>query len=81
VLDSSRAGEITILFEQRISRFQERSAELQIPRLPGFPVESCGFGQLHVVLFGENHKSGVGESCEVGNPGTLGMTKERATVS
>ncbi len=21
---------------------------------PGFPVESCGFGQLHVVLFGEN---------------------------
>jgi hypothetical protein len=22
---------------------------------PGFPVESCGFGQLHVVLFRENH--------------------------
>src|SRR5580692_6669626 len=47
---------------------------------PGFPVESCGFGQLHVVLFRENHISGPGESCEVGNPGTLGMTKERATV-
>jgi hypothetical protein len=42
---------------------------------PGFPVESWGFGQLHVVLFKENHISGTGESCEVGNPGTLGMTK------
>jgi hypothetical protein len=47
---------------------------------PGFPVKGCGFGQLHVVLFRENHISGAGESCEVGNPGTLlGMTKERAT--
>jgi len=46
----------------------------------GFPVESCGFGQLHVVLFRENHISGTGESGEVGNPGTLGMTKERVTV-
>src|SRR6267142_4828099 len=27
----------------------------QIPRLPGFPVKSCGFSQLRVVLFGENH--------------------------
>jgi hypothetical protein len=42
---------------------------------PGFPVEGCGFEQLHVVLFEENHISGTGESCEVGNPGTLGMTK------
>jgi hypothetical protein len=25
---------------------------------PGFPVESCGFGQQHVVLFRENHISG-----------------------
>jgi hypothetical protein len=48
---------------------------------PGFPVESCGFGQLHVVFFGENHMSGAAESCDVGNPGTLGMTKERAMVS
>jgi hypothetical protein len=49
---------------------------------PGFPVESYGFGQLHVVLFRENHISGAVisgavESGEVGNPGTLGMTKER----
>src|SRR5665213_2699524 len=42
---------------------------------PGFPVESCGFGQQPVVLLRENHISGAGESCEVGNPGTLGMTK------
>jgi hypothetical protein len=42
---------------------------------PGFPVESCGFAQLHVVLFRENHTCGRGESGEVGNPGTLGMTK------
>jgi hypothetical protein len=39
---------------------------------PGFPVESCGFGQLHVVLFRENHIGGAGERCEVGNPGTVG---------
>jgi hypothetical protein len=44
---------------------------------PGFPVESCCFEQVHVVLFDENHISGTGESCEVGNPGTLGMTKRR----
>jgi hypothetical protein len=25
---------------------------------PGFPVKSCGFGQLHVVLFKENHIRG-----------------------
>jgi hypothetical protein len=42
---------------------------------PGFPADSCGFGQLHVVLFRENHISGAGESCEVGNPAALGMTK------
>jgi hypothetical protein len=47
---------------------------------PGFPVESCGFGQMHVVLFRENHISGGGESCEVGNPGTLGMTKRRGLL-
>jgi hypothetical protein len=44
---------------------------------PGFPVESCGFGQLHVVLFRENHMSGAGEICEVGNPGSLLMNKRR----
>ena len=47
---------------------------------PRFPVETCGFGQLLVVLFRENHISGTGESGEVGNPGTLGMTKGRANV-
>jgi hypothetical protein len=47
---------------------------------PGFPVESCGFGQLHVVLFRENHISGTGESCEAGNPGTLGRTKGRVKL-
>jgi len=25
---------------------------------PGFPVESCGFGQMRVVLFTENHMRG-----------------------
>jgi hypothetical protein len=34
-----------------------------------------------VVLFGENHKSGAGESCEVGNPGTLGMTNKERVVA
>jgi hypothetical protein len=47
---------------------------------PGFPVEGCGFEQLHVVLFEENHISGTGESCEVGNPGTLGMTERRGSL-
>src|SRR5450631_2857401 len=42
---------------------------------PRFPVETCGFGQLHVVLFRENHISGTGKSGEVGNPGTLLMNK------
>jgi hypothetical protein len=47
---------------------------------PGFPVESCDFGQLHVVLFKENHISDRGERGEVGNPGTLGMTKRRGLL-
>jgi hypothetical protein len=49
----------------------------QVPRLPGFPVESGVFDQLHVVLFKENHISGRGERGEVGNLGTLGMTNRR----
>ena len=56
------------------------SGEVGNPGTPRFPVETCGFGQLLVVLLRENHISGTGESGEVGNPGTLGMTKERATV-
>ena len=47
---------------------------------PGFPVESCGFEQLHVVLFKENHISGTGESCEVGNPASLGMRNRRGLL-
>jgi hypothetical protein len=31
---------------------------------PGFPVESCDSGQLHVVLFRENPISGAAEICE-----------------
>ena len=41
---------------------------------PGFPVDSCGFGRLHVVLFRENHSVVASESSEVGNRGPLGMT-------
>ncbi len=74
----ARAGEMTILFEHRTLRLQERFVETQIPprhagtgRLPRFPFQSCDFGQLHVVLFKENHISGAGESHEAGNPGTL----------
>jgi hypothetical protein len=33
-----------------------------------------------VVLFRENHISGTGEGGEVGNPGTLGMTKRRGSL-
>ncbi len=47
---------------------------------PRFPVESCGVDQLHVVLFKENHISGRGERGEVGNPGTLGMTKRTGSL-
>ena len=54
---------------------QEGSVELQTLGSPRFPVESCGSGQVHVVLFTENHIDGAGESCEVGNPGTLLMNK------
>ena len=75
-----RSGRDDNSFLRIVLSFQERSAELQSLGSPGFPVESCGFGQLHVVLFKENHISGAGESGEVGNPGTLGMTKEKATV-
>ena len=52
-----------------------RKAHRRSLGFPGFPVENCGFEQPHVVLFEENHISGTGESCEVGNPGSLGMTK------
>jgi hypothetical protein len=47
---------------------------------PGFPVEGCGFEQLRVVLFEENHISGTGESCEVGNPGYARDDKKERVV-
>jgi hypothetical protein len=40
---------------------------------PGFPVESCGFGRVRVVLFEENHIRVADESSAAGNPGTLGI--------
>ena len=57
-----------------------RRAHCRSLGFPGFPVESCGLGQLHVVLFKENHISGRCQSGEVGNPGTLGMTKRRGLL-
>jgi hypothetical protein len=48
---------------------------------PGIPVESSGFGQVHMVLFRENHISGAAESCRVGNPSSLLMDKEELGVS
>jgi hypothetical protein len=47
---------------------------------PGFPVESCGFGQLRVVLLEENHIRVADESSAAGNPGTLGMTEKEGVV-
>jgi hypothetical protein len=47
----------------------------QIPRLPGFPVESCDFRQLRVVLFERTTSVVAGESSAAGNPGTLPMYK------
>jgi hypothetical protein len=43
-------------FERKI--WEVREAHRRSLGFPGFPVESCGFGQLHVVLFRENHISG-----------------------
>jgi hypothetical protein len=71
---------MTILVEVKIGVPTRGPRNRRSLGFPGFPLESCDFGQLHVVLFRENHISGAGESREVGNPGTLGMTKERAMV-
>jgi hypothetical protein len=43
----------------------------------GPDLESCGFGQLYMVLFRENNIRVAGESGEAGNPGTLLMTTDR----
>jgi hypothetical protein len=47
---------------------------------PGFPVESCDFSQLRVVLLERTTSVVAGESSEAGNPGTLGMTKRRGSL-
>ena len=54
-------GGMTLLFEGwgldgKI--WEARGAHRRPLGFPGFPVESCGFGRLHVVLFRENHISG-----------------------
>jgi hypothetical protein len=67
------AGGMTIASEalsKNISRKGPRNCRSL--GFPGFPVESCGFAQLHVVLFRENHICGRGESGEVGNSAALG---------
>jgi len=51
--------------------FQERSAELQIPRLrsPGFPVEVGGFLELHAPFLTERRTRCRVRCCVTGNPG------------
>ena len=38
--------------------WEARGAHRRSLGFPRFPVESCGFGRLHVVLFRENHIRG-----------------------
>jgi hypothetical protein len=47
---------------------------------PGSPVESCGFGQQYVVLLRRTTSAVACENGEVGNPGSLGMTKRRGPL-
>jgi hypothetical protein len=63
-------GELWLFSDENISK--EGPLNCRSLDYPGFPVGRCDFGQLHVVLFTENHISGAVESGEVGNPGTLG---------
>jgi len=60
---------------------ENREAHRRSLGCPRFPVESCGFGRLHVVLFRENHISGRQCSGEAGNLGPLGMTKGWVALS
>src|ERR1700691_1244527 len=50
---------------------QEKSAELQIPRLrsPGFPVELGGAGDLMRLSLRERRTRGFVQCCVAGNPG------------
>jgi hypothetical protein len=70
---------------KRGKHFQEGFVELQVPRLPGFPVKSCGFSQVHVVSLERTTSVVAGERSEAGNPGALGQIgegclKERAVA-
>ena len=47
---------------------------------PGFPVESDGFRKAHAAFLDESRKRGHLWFRVAGNPGTLGMTKGRATL-
>jgi hypothetical protein len=58
----------------------QRSKKSQAPSEAGFPTSRLSAETTYVVLFMENHISGLGDGCVAGNPGTLGMTKERAMV-
>jgi hypothetical protein len=56
---------MTSLLRDEIPCFQERPQNCRSLHgtpgqvgFPGFTVESCGFGQLYVVLFRENHIGG-----------------------
>jgi hypothetical protein len=49
--------------------FQERSAELQIPQLPGFPVEVGVISELHAAFLNESRTRGRLWCRAVGNPG------------
>jgi hypothetical protein len=72
---------MTILFEDRIPRFHERSAALQIPRLrsPGFPVEIGGVGELHAPFLTERRTRNRVQRSVAGNPGRDDK-KERAVA-
>jgi hypothetical protein len=70
---------MTILLGDRIARFHESGTADPSPS-PDFLSDVVASVHCNVVLFDENHTSGTGESGEAGNPGSLGMTKERVMV-
>jgi hypothetical protein len=47
---------------------------------PGFPVELGGACELHAPFLTERRTRGIVLCCVAGNPGSLGMTKGRATL-
>jgi hypothetical protein len=54
--------------------------ELQIPRLPRISCRAWWVSELHAAFFNESRTRGHLWCRVVGNPGPLGMTKERAAV-